>query len=251
MLAYERQNKILEVLKEKNVCTVEQFIQMFPKFSESTIRRDLRYLESHGKIITFHGGDVMLKHKDYEDPYAKKRLMNAKGKMTLAKYASTLIKNGDTIYIDASTTCLEILQYINKDVTIVTNSVKFDLFDKFEFNVYLIGGNVTRASSYACYDMLAKEMLKAFNFDIAFVGCGGINEHDGICYPRVEQAIYERALKKQSKRYIVLADYLKFENSFTGRAFDINECEVYTDAKPADLKKYKNIKQLLSNDEEF
>lgn len=240
MLAYERQAKILDTLLKHDVYTIDQFLQDFSKVSASTIRRDLKFLESENKIILFHGGDVRFKKSSYEDAFAIKKFQNMDPKIRLAKYAASLIKNGDMVYLDSSTTVLEMLQFINKEVTLVTNFVNFTPFQEFAYHVILIGGNIAK-TSLACFDSIAKETIKTMNFDIAFVGCGGINATHGITFPTVEQAIYERQVKRQSLRYIVLADESKFYNVFSGKAFDIDECEIYTDNLPKEIRKRKNI----------
>lgn len=240
MLAYERQAKILDILLKNDVYTIEQFLNVFPKVSVSTIRRDLKFLEAENRIIMFHGGDVMLKRSSYEDVFATKKMHNIDNKIRLAKYAASMIKNGDVVYLDSSTTIMEMIPFINKEVTIVTNYVNFTPFQDFDYNVIKIGGTITK-TSLACFDSLAKEMIKTMNFDIAFVGCGGIDKVHGITYPTVEQAIYERQLKRQSLRYVVIADESKFYNVFAGKAFDMDECEIYTDELPKEIRKIKNI----------
>lgn len=240
MLAYERQAKILDVLLKNDVYTIEKFLEIFPKVSASTIRRDLKFLEAEDKIILFHGGDVRLKHGNYEDVFATKKMQNIDSKLRLAKYAASMIKNGDVVYLDSSTTILEMIPFINKEVTIVTNYVNFTPFQNFDNPIIKIGGYISK-TSFACFDSLAKEMIKTMNFDIAFVGCGGIDQKHGITYPTIEQAIYERQVKKQSLRYVVIADESKFHNVFTGKGFDIDECEIFTNILPKEVRKRKNI----------
>lgn len=242
MHSHERQKKILTALQEHSVCKVNDFFEMFPKFSESTVRRDLRILESANKIITFYGGDIMLKRKIYEDKYEQKLRDMPSDTVDIAKHAAGMIKNGYCVYLDASTTVLSILPFINKDIIIVTNSVRYDFFEEYAFTPIFIGGKARLGTSYACFDSIAKEMISKMNFDLAFVGCGGITKQQGITYPTIEHAIYQRQLKKQAKEYIILADERKFNNSFFGRSFEIDECEILTDNIPPAYKKYKNIK---------
>lgn len=244
MLAYERQGKILELLKKHDTLTVEDLVKTFPDFSESTIRRDLRILEANGKIITFHGGDVMLKKKNYEDTYYDKSLLNLSAKQKIAKEAAKYLKNGDVIYLDASSTCFEMLPFINKDITIVTNTVNYQIFDEYDFDVYLIGGKVMKASSYCCFDTHAVNALKNFNFDYAFLGCGGINHKFGITYPKSEQALFQQVVCKHSKNVLILADDAKFKNAFSGKAFSINTHKILTNKIPEDYKQYTNIKAI-------
>lgn len=84
--------------------------------------------------------------------------------------------------------------------------------------------------------MIAKNSLELFNFDLSISGCGGIDPHFGITYPSYEQALYEQTLKKHSKRFILLADNSKFFNSFLGKAFTVDECELYTNEVPVEFR---------------
>ncbi|MFV0381033.1 MAG: DeoR/GlpR family DNA-binding transcription regulator [Breznakia sp.] len=240
MLAYERQSRILDILLQYDVYTIEQFLQVFPKVSASTIRRDLKFLEAENKIIMFHGGDVRLKHNSYEDVFATKKHQNMEDKIHIAKYMVSMIKNGDMIYLDSSTTVMEMIPFINKEVTIVTNFTSFTPFQKVSYDIIKIGGKVSK-TSFACFDSLAKDMVKTMNFDIAFIGCGGIDKTHGITYPTIEQAIYQRQVKRQSRKYLIVADESKFYNVFAGKAFDMDECEIYTNALPKEVRKKKNI----------
>lgn len=241
MQSYQRRAIIIDVLRKKGVYTIKQFTEFFTDCSESTIRRDLKQLEQLGQIVQFHGGDIVLKKKSYEDSFYEKMLQDKEEKSKVAKYAASLLENGQTVYLDSSTTVFHMLPYITKDVTIVTNTLKFDNFESYDFEVYMIGGKATKESSYGCYDSMAKEILKSFNFDIAFISCGGVNEKDGVTFPKIEEAIFERAVKFQSKKFYILTAPSKFDSSFVGKAFSINECEIITTKCPRELKKYKNI----------
>lgn len=230
----------MEIMKENATIQIHELLKHFPKISKSTLRRDLKYLESKNLLILFHGGTVVLKKDDFEDDFEVKRKQNLEGKLKIAKYAASLVKNGDLVYIDSSTTTIEILEFIDKKITIATNHPNFKRFEPYDFKVIQIGGTISK-HSVACFDSVAKDNLRHFNFDIAFVGCGGISVEHGVTYPSVEQVIYEREIARKSLQHYVVADSNKFNNIFQGKAFDIDECNIITEELPSRLKKRKNI----------
>lgn len=240
MSAFKRQTKIMQILRECETIQIDELLISFPKISKSTLRRDLKYLESKKLLILFHGGTVILRKDDFEDDFEVKRNQNLEGKQKIAKFAASKINNGDLVYIDSSTTTLEILQFIDKEVTIATNYPNFKKFEPYDFPVIQIGGKISK-HAIACFDSIAKENLQHFNFDIAFVGCGGISVEYGISYPSVEQVIYEREIARKSLKHYIVADSNKFNNIFPGKGFDIDECKIITEKLPTKLRKRKNF----------
>lgn len=73
MSPHERQEKIIDLLLKKGNCTIEDLMLLFPKISESTIRRDLKLLESGNQVLLFHGGDIQLKRNSYELVFLSKK----------------------------------------------------------------------------------------------------------------------------------------------------------------------------------
>ena len=59
MLSQERQSLILDIIKEQGSVTVTRLTEILQS-SESTVRRDLSYLASKGKINKVHGGATAL-----------------------------------------------------------------------------------------------------------------------------------------------------------------------------------------------
>ena len=59
MLTEERHKLILEELNKNSVVYVNELVKMLDT-SESTIRRDLNYLNSKGKLKKVHGGALKM-----------------------------------------------------------------------------------------------------------------------------------------------------------------------------------------------
>lgn len=106
MLSQERQSLILDIIKEQGSVTVTRLTEILQS-SESTVRRDLSYLASKGKINKVHGGATALgqefiKLEDNIEEKLTKILMKNK----IAQYAASQIQDDDFVFIDAGTTTL-------------------------------------------------------------------------------------------------------------------------------------------------
>ena len=97
MLSQERQSLILDIIKEQGSVTVTRLTEILQS-SESTVRRDLSYLASKGKINKVHGGATALGQEfiKLEDNIEEKLTKNTDEKTKIAhmrhrKYRMTIL----------------------------------------------------------------------------------------------------------------------------------------------------------------
>ena len=103
MLALERRNLILEKLQAEKRVVVSELSQLYD-VSEETIRRDLDKLEKEGLAIKSYGGAVINEDVSIDLPFNVRKNQNVTGKQKMAELAASLVKDGDHIFLDASTT---------------------------------------------------------------------------------------------------------------------------------------------------
>ena len=136
MIPYERQQKILSIIEEKELVKIDELQKIFDGVSVSTLRRDLKELEKNRKIESFSGGAVKKISTIGEIPITTKNTIESEKKEKIAKMASELIVDGDTIYLDSGSTCTMILKYIvEKKITIYTTGT--DVFSINEMSIML------------------------------------------------------------------------------------------------------------------
>lgn len=86
--------------------------------SKETIRRDLKEMEEAGIIQRVHGGAVLSEAskgvKEY--PLLTREIRNYSEKIRLCQKAAEYIEDGDTIFIDNSSTTLNLVSYIPQDI---------------------------------------------------------------------------------------------------------------------------------------
>ncbi len=195
-----RQQQILSLLRQNGYATVEQLSKTL-YVSPPTIRRDLTELHKKRLISRSHGGAMLLSHPNVSVPIDFRTGFQTKAKAAVAKAASSLIQDGDVIFIDASTTTLHLLESIKdkKDLTIITNSAKAALILQGEHKLYATGGQLA-VDSLAYFGSIAEQTVEKFNIDIMFFSSYGILENGEIQdYSEAESNLRNIAVRSAAK----------------------------------------------------
>lgn len=213
MLSEERYGKILDCLNKHKTVTVAQLVDELG-VSESTIRRDLIYLDSVNKIIKVHGGATVINDNyDFtERPVEAKQKLFAEEKDAIAKYAASTIRKGDFVFLDAGTTTEKMIDYITETTAVfVTNGFSHaKRLAHRGFKVYLIGGEI-KATTEAIVGAECVEQLRKYNFVKAYLGTNGISVSNGFTTPDPEEASVKRTVAQHSYMTYILADHSKFD----------------------------------------
>ena len=148
----DRENRILELLNQNREVTIEELCaKLF--VSAPTIRRDLKSLAETGKIIRTHGGAYLTGLPWESTPQELREKEYVTEKEIIASKCLDLIKDGDTVMIDASSTGLQLLKLLGakNSIIVVTNSAKAVGKEKHdEINeVFLLVGDACVAVTYA------------------------------------------------------------------------------------------------------
>ena len=125
MLSEQRHRMILKLLEENRSVTVTELTQLL-NISESTARRDISVLDKAGKLVKVFGGAVLADnvYLSVEPTVAQKAEVNKEEKRRIARYAASLIRPQDFVYLDAGTTTGYMLDFLESmDVAFVTNAV--------------------------------------------------------------------------------------------------------------------------------
>ncbi|MBC2579437.1 DeoR/GlpR transcriptional regulator [Clostridium sp. DJ247] len=211
MFSEERQQKISELLKEKSSLKVSALAEIF-NISESTIRRDLQEMEQKGLLTRTHGGAVSVQGTSFEPSFKQKEIEEHEQKVAIAKIATSMIKDGDTIILDSGTTTLEIAKHIQvNQVTVITNSIDIAavLSNNDKVDLIVTGGSM-RTTTRAMVGHITENTLKNFRVDKAFIGANGVSIEEGITTPNFTEAQTKRAMMNVANKVIIVADNSKF-----------------------------------------
>ena len=212
MLAEERFSRILSIIEAEGSATIQELMTALDA-SESTVRRDLITMDENGLLTKVHGGAIARRPSvsTHDEDVRNRKTMNAEQKNAIAKYAASLIRPDDFVYLDAGTTTELMIDYLTeKDITFVTNAVSHARkLSMAGYTTYILGGEF-KATTEAIVGDEAIESLQKYNFTKGFWGTNGVHQKLGFSTPDVKEAkVKEVAMKHCAKRY-VLCDSSKF-----------------------------------------
>ena len=210
MPIYERENSYINLLSERSYTVKELSEALF--ISEPTVRRDINELISK-ELVTRKNGVVSIKTNspDTRVPMFIRNLENKDAKDTIAKKAALLIKEGDTVMLDASTTAYCLVQHLAKfkNIFVITSGAKTALaLATLGIRTNCTGGEMALGSfSYIGHD--AERTLSNYNADIAFMSCRGISEDGAVTDSSIAENSMRKLMMQKSVRTYLLCDKSK------------------------------------------
>jgi DeoR family fructose operon transcriptional repressor len=235
LLTPERHRIILQLLKEKNIVKINELMEL-TNTSESTIRRDLSQLEEEKFLKRIHGGASRLQGKLQEPSMIEKSSKNLQEKRQIAQYAASLVEEGDCIYLDAGSTVTEMIEYLKKDIVVVTNGLMhIEPLLKRGIPTYLTGG-LLKQNTNAFIGRGALASLDLYRFDKCFVGVNGIHPKFGYTTPDQEEAMLKQKAITLSREAYILADDTKFAEISFAKIADIHEASIITNELEEETK---------------
>jgi DeoR/GlpR family transcriptional regulator of sugar metabolism len=212
--SYQLNSRQLEILEQ---------LERFPRVevnnlaaslsvSEVTIRKDLQELEQLSLLKRVHGGAISA-HRTKWNPSLENRLeVKSEGKLAIARAALELIRDGDTLILDAGTTTLALARSLRgrkHNLTVITNSLPVMVeLSNTDFEVVALGG-MLRQHSLAMIGPSTVTNLSKLHADIAFVGATSASLERGLCTPNIIEAETKAAMVNAASERIALIDHSK------------------------------------------
>ena len=115
MLAEERFSRILSIIEAEGSATIQELMTALDA-SESTVRRDLITMDENGLLTKVHGGAIARRPSvsTHDEDVRNRKTMNAEQKNAIAKYAASLIRPDDFVYLDAGTSTEAMIPFIKE-----------------------------------------------------------------------------------------------------------------------------------------
>lgn len=226
MLAITRKTKIKEMISTKKSVTVSELANMF-HVTEETIRRDLQQLENEGLLKRIYGGAYIDEVVQGDVDIKLREKIMVKDKEIIANECAKLVKNGESIFLDASTTSLYIATKIkNKKLTVITNSLKIaNLLSGLENIKLLLIGGILDSNSMSLLGKNAQNDMKQYFVDKAFISCRSINLISGITDSNEQQAEVRKLAIQHSNLTYLVVDHTKFDKTSFAYIADLKEID--------------------------
>ncbi|MBQ4061838.1 MAG: DeoR/GlpR transcriptional regulator [Christensenellaceae bacterium] len=244
-VAYLRQKKLLEMFLEHEFLRYSEIKSAFCDVSVSTIKRDLKALAADGQLRLVRGGAVKINAQrepaGFDVPLNTKMMLHTEEKERIAKFAASLVEDGDVIFIDSSTTAIPIVRYLgDKNVTIVTSSINIlQSIQSEKHKIVLLGGEFNMSTG-SVVGSWAETMLSSIFFDKAFIGGNGFSERGGVTTPDFRESTKKKIIYKNSKIAYFLMDSSKAGKTTLSKAMDLDEANIITDKDNELLEKFNS-----------
>lgn len=227
MIQYERQKKILEVLKENDTMTIEEIAKKI-FFSQSTVRRDIKALEQQGYVHSLYGGVMLSEYRNSIVPVNMRNSSFSSVKESLAKKAAEMIFDGAVVIMDSASTVRRICKYIKPHVRVKIITNNLCLFDEPH------GDNIKMYCTGGLYNSLnrnfvgagAEKYIKDINADIVFFSSQGLSEDGDITDASEEETALRTIMLEHAKQKVFLCDSSKFGEKKTFRLCNKDDIDV-------------------------
>lgn len=210
MLAAQRQRFILDLLEKQGSVRTMDLAQRL-EVTDETVRRDLDFMEGKALLRRTHGGAVRGGWVSRDRSFAERQVENIQSKQAIARAALPLIAEGDTVFIDASSTALQIVPLLGSfPIRVLTHSLLVAqlLAEREKVDLVLCGGAFDRVSG----SFLGTEVAHALErrrVDKVFCSGNGIEPRLGASEVNQQQAFIKELMIARCTRLIYLADSSK------------------------------------------
>lgn len=213
MFKNERENQILDLLSEKGYISVADLSKMLFA-SQSSIRRDLTNLEKKGMVRRSYGGAELIVSKSNILPFTTRAYSCVAEKEIIAKKAANLVKDGDVVFLDHSSTCYFLAMELakKKGITVVTNCLNIlNYLSLTDLRVISTGGVLNREDRSCLVGEGAEKTYDSIFADIMFFSTKSLSAEGIISDCTQEGIAVRKAMLKNSAKKVFLCNSAKFD----------------------------------------
>jgi DeoR/GlpR family transcriptional regulator of sugar metabolism len=210
MLAIDRQRRILGLLHEAgSLRTIETAAEL--GVTDETVRKDFEMLEKRGSLIRTHGGASRPERIREELPFTERQAVRREEKLSIARLAASRIQANETIFLDASSTVLTLIEFLpDLPLTILTNALGVfnALSDRPNIDLICTGG-LFDSKSRSFIGLTAEKSLQRYNIHRMFFSGNGIHLERGVSESNSRQAAFKERVVANAEDVVFLADHSK------------------------------------------
>ena len=208
MYQKERIDLILKILRENGYVNVKYLCDTIG-YSKATINRDLNFMAKQKLIIRSYGGVELIEKQDIPLRFRYHKMK--KEKKRICKAAAELVKDGDVIFLNPSSTTEYIAPYLvdKKNITVITSNIALVAYlsDFPEIKTICLGGEIFEPPAMLGGDLCVKNALE-YKADKFFFSTHGINDN-GELGGGGRYNLITNVMAHNSKEVIYLVDHEK------------------------------------------
>ena len=206
-----QEKKILALLETQQYAAVEDLAAVL-SVSTSTIRRSLQSLQEKGLVTRTHGGVKINSENTFAPSFTFRIHQNSFEKKKIALSAIKLIKNGDIIFLDGSTSAFYIAEYLKEfeNIRVITNGIDtLSLLAKYNIQAYSTGGQVSAENPSVLVGRYAEDTICNFHADVVFFSAQSMDDKGEIYDCFEYENFLRRTMIKNADTKVFLCDNTK------------------------------------------
>ncbi len=248
MLKRERHDFIMRQINLHNRVLTSDLVDLL-SVSEDTVRRDLQELCDTNQLSKVHGGALS---KSYQSTFDDSEVYAREAKISIAKKAIPLIKDGMVVVTGGGTSIIELAKQLpeNLHATFFTISpfVAIELAKYAKIEVILIGGQFSK-NSQVTYGGHVIQQLSEINADLCLLGTSAIHPKDGLTDTDWEINQIKKTMLSASRRVAILCISEKLNTSLRLKVTPLTNIsylitELQPESKDLDPYRIKNLQIL-------
>lgn len=207
---FAREQAILLALDDTGRVVVNELAREFG-VSTVTIRKDLEGLERRAMLRRVRGGAVSVGSSD-EGAFEMRLRHSRDIKRAIARSVAPLVRHGDVIAMDSSTTCYYLAEELlgRRDLVVVTNGLRLAvLLMEQSSAMVLMPGGVLRRSAGSMVGPIGDVLAGRGRINMGFFGVIGISTVHGLLDLSAEEAQTKHFMARACNRVYGLFDSSK------------------------------------------
>lgn len=207
----DRRKYILENISKERLLKVSELATTLG-VTQTTIRKDLNYLESKGLLYRAYGSALPTAAPVVDINLNNKKLINYDEKLKIGKCAASYIEENDSIIISSGSTLAVFAECIKPKgrLNIVSTAVNVSSFfgEAKDITVMQVGG-LLYSNTLSVVGNDAINTLKNVYCSKLFIGADGLDLNYGVTTGTMEEAEIMRQMIMSSEKTYLLADSSK------------------------------------------
>ncbi|MEU2246653.1 DeoR/GlpR family DNA-binding transcription regulator [Streptomyces sp. NPDC019224] len=215
LIPEQRQQELLRLLQGSGGVLSIRELTAGLNVSHMTVRRDIAALEQSGQVVSVQGGVRLADWAGGAPPRERssRAALEMPRKQSVARTALSLVEDGSVLYLDAGTTCQEVVPLLaaRTDLTVVTNDFHAALGLMALPSVHAIHtGGETDADSGSSSGPIAARTVGTLNIDLAFLSTGAWDLLHGVSSHSSDKVLLKQAVMRSAASVALLADSTKW-----------------------------------------
>ena len=228
-----RQQKTLELVRERGYISIEELAQYFD-VTPQTIRRDINQLADEGLLRRYHGGaahDSSVENTEYTMRVG----YMLEEKLRIAEAVAAAVPDHASLFINIGTTTESIAHALlnHTGLKIITNNLNVSkiLSTKEDFEVLIASGRVRPDGGVI--GQATADFFKQFKADYALIGISGIDEDGTLLDFDFQEVCVSQEILSSARQVFLAADSSKFGRNAMIRLGSLKQVDsIFTDQQP-------------------